>query len=223
MATAGDDDYNRALDALEAGDLNGAIEAAESALMFDAKDGGFWQLYAVLLAQAGRAEDAASAKAKAEEFGLSEVDALMMKAGEAATAKSWNKAVTACEQALELAPERGEVWASYAANLMEGGYQGDALEASAKASELLPEESQIWYLRGRVLRLNRQFDEAVLAYQKALDIEPSLALAWYEKGMIHHEQKNPAIAKKCFLKAKEHKLNDPSLEEALQIVADSGS
>lgn len=223
MATTGDDDYNRALDALEAGDLNKALEATESALMFDAKDGEFWQLYSVLLAQVGRAEDAASAKAKAEEFGLSEVDSLLMKAAEAFATQSWNKAVTACEQALELAPERGDIWASYATNLMAGGYAKDALEASAKASQLLPEESQVWYSRGRVLRLNKQFEEAVSAYQKALEIEPALALAWYEKGMVHHEQGDAEAAKECFLKAKDNHLNDPSLEEALRIVTSVGN
>ncbi len=222
MPSEGDDDYNRALDAVEAGDLNTALEAIESALMHDSKDGGFWQLYAMLLGQAGRPEDAASAKAKAEEFGLDEVDALLMKASEAAAAQSWNKAVTACESALELAPERGEVWASYAANLMEGSYHKDALEASAKAVELLPDEPQVWYLRGRVLRLNQQLSEALSAFESAITLDGTLALAWYEKGMILHEQEESESAKECFLKAKALKLNDPGVEEALQIIAEAG-
>ena len=221
MATAGDLDYNRALDALEAGNLNGAIEAAESALMFDSKDGGYWQLYAVLLAQAGRSDDAEKAKAKAEEFGLDEVDSLLMKAAEAAASQSWNKAVTACEKAIEIAPDRGEVWASYAANLMEGGYRKDALEASEKATALVSDEPQIWYLRGRVLRLNEMLEEASEAYSKAVGLDDTFALAWYEKGMVHHLQEDLATAKECFLKAKELRLDDPGVEAALKIVADA--
>lgn len=219
MATTGDLDYNRALDALEAGDLNAALEAAESALMFDAKDSGYWQLYSVLLAQAGRGEDAANAKAKAEEFGLDEVDTLLMKAAEASATKSWNKAVTACEKALELAPERGEIWASYAANLIEGGYKSDALEASAKAVELKGEEGQLWYLRGRILRLAEKLTEAVEAFQKAVELDPKLRLAWFEKGMVHHLLEEPDEAKSCFLKARELKPGDPEIEEALKIVS----
>ncbi|MGJ8723472.1 MAG: tetratricopeptide repeat protein [Roseibacillus sp.] len=221
MATAGDLDYNRALDALEAGDLNGALVAVESALMFDSKDGGYWQLYSVLLAQAGRSDDAAKAKVKAEEFGLDEVDSLLMKAAEAAASQSWNKAVTACEKALEMAPERGEVWASYAANLMEGGYQKDALEASEKAATLVADEPQVWYLRGRVLRLNEKLEEAVPAYLKAVELDSGFALAWYEKGMVHHQMEDFEAAKECFLKAKELKLDDPGVEEALRIVSES--
>lgn len=221
MANAGDLDYNRALDALEAGELNSAIEAVESALMFDAKDSGFWQLYSVLLTQAGRVEDAKRAKAKAEEFGLDEVSSLLMKAAEAAAERSWNKAVTACEKALELAPERGDAWASYAANLMEGGYQKDALKASEKAVELIPDEPQIWYLRGRVLRLNEKLEDAGPAYAKAIELDPDFALAWYEKGMVNHQLEGFEVAKECFLKAKELKLDDPGVEEALLIIAEA--
>ena len=220
MATAGDLDYNRALDALEAGNVNEAIEAAESALMFDSKDGGYWQLYAILLTQAGRKDDAARAKAKAEECGLDEVDSLLMKAAEAAASQNWNKAVTACEQALEIDSERGEVWASYAANLMEGGYRKDALEASEKAAALVSDEPQVWYLRGRVLRLNDKLGEALEAYGKAIALDDTFALAWYEKGMAHHLKEDFASAKECFLKAKELKLDDPGVDEALKIVAD---
>ncbi|GHC66020.1 tetratricopeptide repeat protein [Roseibacillus persicicus] len=219
MPNAGDQDYNRALDALEAGDLNAAIEATESALMSDAKDSGYWQLYSVLLAQAGRLEDAQRAKAKAEEFGLDEVDALLMKAAEAGADKKWNKAVTACEKALELAPERGEIWASYAANLIEGGYKSDALEASAKAVELISDEAQVWYLRGRILRLTERHPDAVEAFEKAVELEPKLGLAWFEKGMVHHLQEEPEKARSCFLRAQELKPGDAEIEEALNIVS----
>lgn len=223
MPTAGDEDYNRALDAIESGDLPGALGAIESALMFDAKDSGYWQLYAVLLAQAGRTEDAEKAKSKAAEFGLDEVDSLLMKAAEAAAGKNWNKAVTACEQALEMDPGRGEVWGSYAANLLEGGYRKDALEASAKAVELIADEPQLWYLRGRILRLSESLAEAEEAYQKAVTLDSGFALAWYEKGMVHHVQEDITKARECFLKAKELQLDDPGVEEALKIVTDMGS
>ena len=221
MATAGDLDYNRALDALEAGNLDKAIEAAESALMFDSKDGEYWQLYSLLLGQAGRTEDALKAKVKAEEFGLDEVDSLLMKAAEAAATQSWNKAVTACEQAIEIAPDRGEVWASYAANLMEGGYRKDALEASQKATSLISDEPQIWYLRGRILRLNDNLEEAASAFSKAVALDSGFALAWYEKGMVHHRMEDTDEAQICFLKAKELNLDDPGVEEALKIVAEA--
>ncbi len=218
MANPGDQDYNRALDAVEKGDLPTAIDAVESALMHDPQDGDFWQLYAVLLAQAGRAEDATRATAKAKTLGLNDADALLMKAAEAAITQDWNKAVTACEQALEIAPNRPEIWASYAANLIEGGYKKDALEASAKAVELLPEEAQVQYLRGRILRLNQQGEDSITAYHKAIELDDSLALAWYEKGMVHHQQNDLAMAKECFLKAKSLNLDDPGIEEALRII-----
>lgn len=223
MSKAGDQEYNQALDAVEAGKLSQAIHAVEAALMSDAKDSGYWQLYSVLLSQVGRIEDAEKAKNKAVEFGVGEVETLLMKAAEAAASKNWDKAITACEQALELEPERGEVWASYAANLMEGGYREDALEASSKAVEMIPGEPQLWYLRGRILRLTGKLADAGLAFQKAVELEPKYALAWYEKGMVHHQQEELPCAKEAFLKAKELELNDPGVDKALQIMTEAGA
>ena len=40
--------------------------------------------------------------------------------------------------------------------------------------------------------------------------------------MVLHLQEDLAAAKECFLKAKELKLNDPGVEEALQIVEEAG-
>ncbi|MDP0491108.1 MAG: tetratricopeptide repeat protein [Verrucomicrobiota bacterium JB023] len=218
MATLGDKDYNKALDFVEAGKLAEAIEAAESALMHEPKEGDYWRLYAALLQQAGRTEDAARAMARGQELGLDGVDALLLKAAEAANAKQWNKAVTACEDALELDPQRAEVWASYATALLEGGYRKDALEASGKAVELEQDIAQLWYLRGRVLRLTGDHNAACEAYQKALELEPTLALAWYEKGMIHDQNEEFEEAKRCFLKAKSLNLAEPGVEQALEIL-----
>lgn len=221
MSANGDLEYNRALDALEAGNLDAALEACESALMADANDSGYWQLYAVLLTQAGRTEDAAQATAKGQALGLDEVELLLMKAVEAGAAKNWNKAATACEKAIELDPERGQSWATYAANLFEGGYLKDSLEASAKAVELLPEEPSAWYLRGRILRLSKELGEAGSCLQKAVDLDPKLAIAWYEKGMVHHEEREPTQAKDSLLAAKKLGFQDPNLEKAIAIVSEA--
>lgn len=221
MSANGDLEYNRALDALEAGKLDAALAACESALMADAHDSGYWQLYAVLLTQVGRTEDAAQAIAKGQALGLDEVELLLMKAVEAGAAKNWNKAATACEKAIELDPERGQSWATYAANLFEGGYLKDSLEASAKAVELLPEEPSAWYLRGRILRLSKSFPEAGSCLQKAVDLDPKLAIAWYEKGMVHHEEREPTLAKESLLTAKDLGFQDPNLEKAIAIVSEA--
>jgi len=191
--TLGDEDYNRALDEVEAGNLVGALDAVESALMHDSKQADYWQLYAALLNQAGRAEDAAKAMVKAKEFGLDEVGELLIKANEAAGSKEWNKAVTACEDALEIDAERAEVWATYAANLQEGGYGEDALGASLKAIELEGDSAHFWYLRGRILRLAKRLEDA-----------------------------SEAEAKASFLKAKELNFPDPGVEEALKILEGVG-
>ena len=223
MPNLGDKEYNRALDALESGDLTTALEATESALMANAQDGEYWQLYSLILTHSGRAEDAAKAMEKAQEFGLDEITILLTKAAEAAAGKNWNKAVTACEKAIELAPERGEIWASYAAHLLDGDYQKDALEASEKAVELSPTEPHFWCLRGRVLRFAKKNSEALEAFEKTLALDNKLPLAWYEKGMIHHLEQEPEKAKACFLEAKQLQPDDSLIDEALAAVGSSTS
>lgn len=206
--------YNAAIDAAQSGDLAGAREAVESALTEDPNDVQSWQLYAVILNSLGEGEKAQSALAKVKELGLSEVDELIMKAADAIGQNKFGVAVTHYEDALELEPDRAEVYVSYALALMQADYPGDAEEAAQKAIEMAAEDPSAWYAHGRILRLRGKKEEALKSLEKALELQGNLILARYECGMILAELGDLPRALKCFEDVLAEHPDDPNAAEA---------
>jgi tetratricopeptide (TPR) repeat protein len=206
--------YNAAIDAAQSGDLAGARGAVESALTEDPNDVQSWQLYAVILNSLGEGEKAAKALAKVKELGLSEVDELIMKAADAIGQNKFGVAITHYEDALELEPDRSEVYVSYALALMQGDYPADAEEAAGKAVELGPRDPSAWYAQGRILRLRGKKQEALQSLQKALELQGNLVLARYECGMILAEMGELPSALECFEKVLAEHPDDPNAAEA---------
>ncbi|MGB0143972.1 MAG: tetratricopeptide repeat protein [Akkermansiaceae bacterium] len=206
--------YNAAIDAAQAGDMAGARTAVESALTEDPNDVQSWQLYAVILNTMGESEQAAKALAKVKELGLSEVDELIMKAADAIGQNKFGAAITHYEDALEMEPDRPEVYVSYALALMQGDYPSDAEEAAAKAVELGPGDPSAWYAQGRILRLRGKKEEALKSLQKSLELQGNLVLAQYECGMILAEMGQLEAALKCFELILADHPDDPSAIQA---------
>ena len=190
--------YNAAIDAAQSGDIPAAREAIESALTEDPNDVQSWQLYAVVLNALGETEKAGKATAKTKELGLSEVDELIMKAADAIGQNKFGLAITHYEDALELDPNRPEVYVSYALALMHGDYPSDAEEAADKAVEMAPGDASAWYARGRILRLRGKKNDALESLKKALELQGNLVLARYECGMILAETGELQAALECF-------------------------
>lgn len=206
--------YNAAIDAAQSGDLAGARGQVESALTEDPDDVQSWQLYAVILNSLGEKEKAENALAKVKEIGLSEVDELIMKAADAIGQNKFGVAITHYEDALELEPDRSEVYVSYALALMQGDYPADAEEAARKAVELGPGDPSAWYARGRILRLRGKKSEALTSLQKALELQDNLVLARYESGMILAELGQLPEALECFEKVLADHPDDSNAAEA---------
>lgn len=190
--------YNAAIDAAQSGDIPAAREAIESALTEDPNDVQSWQLYGVVLNALGETDKAAKAVEKVKELGLSEVDELIMKAADAIGQNKFGVAITHYEDALELDPNRPEVYVSYALALMHGNYPSDAEDAANKAVEMAPDDASAWYAQGRILRLRGKKNEALTSLKKALELQGNLVLARYECGMILAETGELKAALECF-------------------------
>jgi tetratricopeptide (TPR) repeat protein len=198
MAKPSIESYNTAVDAVQSGDLPAALNAIETSLTEDPKDAQSWQLYAVVLNALGESEKAAKAMVKVKDLGLSEVDELLMKAGDAAAGGKLGVAITYYEDALELDDSRAEIYTAYAIALMEEKYFKDALEAAAKAVELAPDDAYACYAHGRSLRLNGKDVQALEMLTAATKVDPSLVLAHYERGMLLAASGELEEALSCF-------------------------
>ena len=190
--------YNAAIEAAQSGDLPVALKSIEAALVEDSNEVQSWQLYSVVLNAMGETEKAEKALAKIKELGISEVDELVMKAADAVGQSKFGLAITHYEDALELEPERSELYVSYALALMHGDYPADAEEAANKAVELTPDDASAWYAQGRIRRLRGKKKEALQSLEKALMIQGNLVLARYECGMILAEMGELQASLDCF-------------------------
>ncbi len=198
MSSSNDQFYNEAIDAVESMDLERARGAIEGALTEDPNDVQSWQLYAVILNAMGEAEKADKAQEKLKELGLSEADALVMKAADAIGQGKISVAITHYEDALEIEPDSPEIHVSYAMALMQGKYPDDAEEAARKAVELGGGDASAKYALGRILRLRGKKEEALGYLKGAAEAAPTMLVARYEAGMVLAEKGELDEALGCF-------------------------
>jgi tetratricopeptide (TPR) repeat protein len=188
MSAPNIESYNAALDFLQAGKIQDALQSVENSLMEDAGDSQTWQLYIMILKTLGRDEDAEKATAKLKELGLSEVDESLMQAAAALSAGDAASAVAHYQAALDLEPERPEIHTALALALMETSDAEGALAAAHQAVALAPDDAQAHYSLGRILRLTGDKESALDSLDKAVAIDPGLMMAVYEQGMLLAEK-----------------------------------
>lgn len=215
------DFYNDAVDAVQSGQIQEALAAAETSLTEDPKDAQTWQLYAVILNALGRKEDAEKAMVKVKEMGLGEVDELLMQAADAAGNGKMTRAITLYEDALELAPERPEIYVSYALALLDQDYKKDALEAATTGVQLAPDDASAHYALGRVLRLSGQKELALKALGKSTSLPSPPIVARYEHGMLLAETGKLPEALACFETFLEIHPDDPNAQKARENIKEA--
>ncbi len=184
MTQANIDHYNTAIDALQTGKFDEAIQAIENALMEDPADTDAWQVYILALQATGRNEDARKATEKLKSLGISEAREHLLAAADATAAGNHAAAVEACRNAIASDPEHPEAHSTMALALFEAGDRVAAIEAARKAVELSPDEARSHYILGRLLRLSGESDAAMDALAAATELDDTLAMAFYEHGML---------------------------------------
>lgn len=215
------DYYNDAVDAVQSGQLQEALGAAETSLTEDPKDAQTWQLYAVILNALGRKEDAEKAMVKVKEMGLSEVDELLMQAADAAGNGKMARAITLYEDALELDDSRAQIHISYALALLDQDYKKDALEAATTGVQLAPDDASAHYALGRTLRLSGQKELAFKALEKATSLPNPPIIARYEFGMLLAETGKLPEALDCFEAFLALHPNDPNAQKAREKIKEA--
>ena len=119
------------------------------------------------------------------------------------------KAIEACDKALELNPQFAE------ANALRGAAKhilGDLVDAIAdfdKALELAPNDMRVYRNRGIAKRLSGDHQGAIADFDNAIELAPEYARAYRHRGRAKRALGNEMGAQADFAKAQEL---DPSLE-----------
>ena len=216
MTSPSTDDFNAALDALQAGRFEQALESVQSVLMADSADGEAWRLLIVILNALGRNAEACAAVEKLRTLGLPEADEHLLRAAEAQAAGDSGAAASHYRAALDAEPTRPEIHAGLALALLDCGQPDEARAAALRAVELEPENGGTHYILGRILRLGGDKDQALAAFDKAVALDPSHDMALYEQGMVLAERGRTAEALVNFERVLATHPGDPA---AIQAVA----
>jgi tetratricopeptide (TPR) repeat protein len=215
MSSSSTDDFNAAIDALQAGRFEQALESVQSVLMADATDAEAWRLLILILNALGRDGEAAAAVEKLRALGLPEYDEHLLEAAKAQAAGDWAAAISQYRAALAADPTRPEIHAGLAMALIESGQPDEARAAALSAVEIEPGNGGAHYVLGRVLRLSGDKEQALAALDKAVALDPDNFMALYEQGMLLAEAGRTAEALANFEKVLAARPGDPGATQAV--------
>ena len=117
-------------------------------------------------------------------------------------------AITCYDQALQIAPQRADVWCNKGNAFHAQERHLEALQCFDKAVGLEPRDMKLWCNRGVVLKALGRMGEAVASYDKALQIDPRDVKTWFNKANALAAQEKYREAMVCFQKAQD--LGDPN-------------
>ena len=130
------------------------------------------------------------------------VDIYLQQAQAYADERQWEKAIRACQDALELSPtaQAYRLWGNI---LQRQGNTLDAMGYYAKALTLAPESAEIFLNMGSLYARRQEWARAVEYLQKALQHQPDLALAHWNLARVWQKQGNIAAEMQSLARALE--------------------
>ena len=117
-------------------------------------------------------------------------------------------ALVCYDEALEMAPQRADIWCNKGNALHAMGRTAEALQCFDKAVAINPKEMKSWCNRGVALKALGRMDEAITSYDRALQIEPTDVKTWLNKGSALGILECYQDALVCFQEAQ--RLGDPT-------------
>ncbi len=96
---------------------------------------------------------------------------------------SYDNALLAYDNAIELDPSNTNAWINKGNALNELGRYNESLQAYDRAIEIDPNSTNAWISKGNALNDQGWFEESLQAYDRAIEINPNSTNAWISKGL----------------------------------------
>lgn len=115
--------------------------------------------------------------------------------------QNWQKAIAACKNALEIAPDTAEAYKVLGNVLQRQGRKAEALGVYAKALALNPNSAAVYANLGSFHAEQKNWRQALDYYQQAVILDPDLAGAYRSLAQIWEELGDTQQALECFCRA----------------------
>jgi protein O-GlcNAc transferase len=179
-----DNEFQRALAALQAGNVKEAENLFKATLRKQPRHVGALNLLGIVLTKLGRFADAENYLRLASSENANS-DSTLYNYG--IVLKALNRPHDALErfsQALKINTSDAETWNNRGTVFNELTRFDEAIADFERAIQLSPRYAEAFYNKGNALTMLRRFDEALAAYDKALALKPDLAAAWLGRGNV---------------------------------------
>lgn len=111
----------------------------------------------------------------------SDVDVLYQQALNQLNANAFQAALVGCRQAIELAPQRADIWTTLSEIYLEVGESEKALTAAQKAIDLNDQWAHAYYMRGRTRGNLSDYDGEIADAEKAYGLDNSQPSLYYRR------------------------------------------
>ena len=98
--------------------------------------------------------------------------------------REWSQAVTACQEAIKIAPNLAEAYKIWGNALQRMGKTPEAMDCYAKAVEIQPDLAKVYARIGSLYAQKKQWQRAIEYYQKAIIIRPNFAQAYLSLAKV---------------------------------------
>lgn len=224
-------EYSRLL--LAAGDTQGALPLLEKATRLHAGSREAWEVYAEALTKAGRAQDAAQAKQKAQQIAAAAAAPMpsapvqtqqqaaaltpnLTEALQLMAAADFEKALVAVRRELAASPSSARARMLEVQLLLRLKRFPDALKAAEASVQADPRNPDFVYQRGAVQIALRKMSEAEKDLRKTLEMAPRHIAAMNDLAVVMMMQNKPAEAQKLLEQVIALNPNDQTAKASLE-------
>lgn len=114
---------------------------------------------------------------------------------------NWSKAILACKNALEIAPQTADAYKILGDILYRQGKTAEALGIYAKALTINPNLTAVYTNLGTLYADRKDWQKALDYYQQAVILNPNLAVTYRNLAKVWEELGNTKNALECFCRA----------------------
>ena len=186
---ADNEEFQRALSALQAGNAKDAVHLLQAVLRSQPKHIAALNLLGVALGRLGRNAEAIDSFDRALVLAPHSVESWFGRGMTLIAAGRQHDAIASFDRVIAAKRDFTQVHLLRAKLLMDLGRHDDALAGVDQLLVIAPGLAEAWLGRGNVLFEFKRYEEALTSCDRALTLQPNLAEAWHARGNILNELK----------------------------------